>query len=488
MIQGLAILSPERPLKSTTSRCPRCLGEVPAEVVERDGLVFMRKTCPQHGRFEVQLASDARRYYVSLGERDGDGGCCGGGCGCGPSAGAAPMIATDSTPRVVPSSPFDLLPSCIALIEIVDSCNLTCPTCYASSPFGVGDDVDCISFEAFVDRVRGVLDRKATIDILQLSGGEPTIHPRFFEILEWAVNEPRIGYVLVNTNGVRIATDTAFRERLGELRRAKGRFELYLQFDGPQEAGQRELRAADLRDVRERCVDRAGALGVPTTLAMVVTPTTIAHVGDTLRWALARPHVRGITYQPMFTSGRLPQTVELTREKAAIDPALRPATIAPPTPISVADVIRAIVDQAPESIRDGDFTPLPCGDPNCHTIAYVLRLDDSPTPRTLGLSAIAELPELQAFLSNRINYKLEDLLRCGCETEPLGSILRELEIGPDRPLRVFIKPFMDAWTFDQDRIDRCCTHVIRPDGELDSFCRYYLNGGAAGCSTAEGAA
>ena len=42
--------------------------------------------------------------------------------------------------------------------------------------------------------------------------------------------------------------------------------------------------------------------------------------------------------------------------------------------------------------------------------------------------------------------------------------------------RLFIKPFMDAWTWDEDRIDRCCTHVIRPDGKLDSFCRYYANG------------
>ena len=55
---------------------------------------------------------------------------------------------------------------------------------------------------------------------------------------------------------------------------------------------------------------------------------------------------------------------------------------------------------------------------------------------------------------------------------------REIQIGPEQPFRIFIKPFMDASTFDQDRIDRCCTHVIRPDGTLDSFCRYYLGGGS----------
>jgi hypothetical protein len=87
---------------------------------------------------------------------------------------------------------------------------------------------------------------------------------------------------------------------------------------------------------------------------------------------------------------------------------------------------------------------------------------------------------MQGFLANRADYRLEDLARCGCDSEPLGRLIKSLELRPDSPFRLFIKPFMDAATFDQDRIDRCCTHVIRADGTLDSFCRYYLLGGAAG--------
>ena len=85
---------------------------------------------------------------------------------------------------------------------------------------------------------------------------------------------------------------------------------------------------------------------------------------------------------------------------------------------------------------------------------------------------------LQGFLGDRIRYRLEDLEQCGCESEPLGELLHELEMDESATFRLFIKPFMDADNWDQDRIDRCCTHVIRPDGVLDSFCRYYLNGGA----------
>ncbi len=454
MLTTLPILAPGRLLKRTTSRCPVCLEAVPAEVAEVEGRVVLCRRCPRHGAVAVTIARDRRFYHSS----------CGSGCGCGPAPGGQP-------PEGDGRDPFEVLSTCVALIEIVDSCNLKCPTCYADSPWGPGDAVDCIGFEEFTRRVQGVIDRKGSIDILQLTGGEPTIHPQFFTFLEWALEHERIGFVLINTNAVRIATDEAFRERLGELRRRGLGFELYVQFDGPQADGQRELRGADLRGVRRAAIDGAGALGVPSTLAMVVTPVTIGHLADTVRFGLERPHCRGVCFQPMFTSGRVPR----------VESPL-PMAVAAPEPITVGDVILGLVEQAPDLLRLEDFTPLPCGDPNCHTIGYLLRTGDSVT----GISRLVDLSSIQGFLRDRLDYNLEDLARCGCETEPLGALLKSLEIGPDRPFRIFIKPFMDAWTFDQDRIDRCCTHVIRRDGSLDSFCRYYLHGGAASSPAGRG--
>jgi hypothetical protein len=81
--------------------------------------------------------------------------------------------------------------------------------------------------------------------------------------------------------------------------------------------------------------------------------------------------------------------------------------------------------------------------------------------------------EVQGFLRDRVRYNLEDLTRCGCESEPLGALLKQFELDESHTFRLFVKPFMDLNTWDEDRIDRCCTHVIRPDGRLDSFCRYY---------------
>ena len=137
--------------------------------------------------------------------------------------------------------------------------------------------------------------------------------------------------------------------------------------------------------------------------------------------------------------------------------------------LNTADIILAAVGQSSGKLRMQDFTPLPCGDPNCATIGYLIR----DKGRTWSISHFLDFSTLQGFLQNKVHYTMEDLIECGCESEPLGKLLKNLELKSSMAFRIMIKPFMDAWTWDQDRIDRCCTHVIRPDGKLDSFCRYY---------------
>jgi hypothetical protein len=137
--------------------------------------------------------------------------------------------------------------------------------------------------------------------------------------------------------------------------------------------------------------------------------------------------------------------------------------------LNTADIILAAVELSDGQLRFEDFTPLPCGDPNCATIGYLLKANG----RTHSISDFIDFTQVQDFLHDRVRYRLEDLRKCGCESEPLGELLKKFEMNESNTFRLFIKPFMDAGTWDQDRIDRCCTHVIRPDGKLDSFCRYY---------------
>jgi 7,8-dihydro-6-hydroxymethylpterin dimethyltransferase len=164
-----------------------------------------------------------------------------------------------------------------------------------------------------------------------------------------------------------------------------------------------------------------------------------------LQW----PNVRGVSFQPVFGSGRIPERSN--------------------HPINTADIILAAVSQSSGRLRFEDFTPLPCGDPNCATVGYLLKVNGE----VRSVSDFVDFSSVQGFLRDRVRYRLEDLARCGCESEPLGALLKQFELDETHTFRVFIKPFMDSLTWDEDRVDRCCTHVIRPDGQLDSFCRYY---------------
>jgi hypothetical protein len=187
----------------------------------------------------------------------------------------------------------------------------------------------------------------------------------------------------------------------------------------------------------------------------------------------------------MFTSGRIPLTAALSpqAERGSFldgDPVV---SLSPPgrgegqgegpriakDRLNTADILMAAVAKSGGMLKFEDLTPLPCGDPNCAVIGYLIRTAD-------GVSSVSDylnFAELQGFLKDKLRYSMEDLVKCGCEVEELGHVLKALEIGIHDTFRIMVKPFMDSWTWDQDRIDRCCTHVIRPDGKLDSFCRYY---------------
>jgi 7,8-dihydro-6-hydroxymethylpterin dimethyltransferase len=443
-------------LKRTTSRCPVCHAPCPAEVWRTGGIpskVFLKRTCSQHGEVSVCIASDARFYWLAKGKSENA--CCGGqACRASDNAPAGTLGRNAD-----PGDALGLqekLSTCLALIEIVNSCNLSCPTCYADSPAGVGQKVDAVPLEDLKRRIQGVVERKGGIEILQLSGGEPTLHPEFFPLLRWLQDHPKIDYVLLNTNGFRIARDDAFARELGSAFRY-GAFQLYLQFDGAQEAGQKFLRGADLRMARGLCLERCREMNIPVTLAMTVTPENLPFLWDAIEFGLALSNVRGVSFQPMFGSGRIPG-----------QPANR---------LNSADIILAAVGQSRGQLRFEDFTPLPCGDPNCATIGYLLKVDG----RVRSVSDFIDFTRVQDFLGTKVRYKLEDLMKCGCESEPLGELLKKFELDETHTFRLFIKPFMDALTWDEDRIDRCCTHVIRPDGKLDSFCRYYS--GFADCKT-----
>ncbi len=459
--------SSEIVLKNTTSRCHVCRKLKPAQVIKTtlngQEQILMRRHCDCHGTHEFVIASDARFYWLAKGNPLNTG------CGCGPTCSPAGEgkegFLGDNALNEAKKGTLEALSTCLALIEIVDSCNLACPTCFADSPVGVRDaKLKYHSFDTLTARIQGVLDRKGHIDILQFSGGEPTLHPDFFRLVAWVRSNPGIDYLLINSNGIRFAKEPAFLEEMGRLYRQYDNIQLYLQYDGPQEAGQIELRGTDLRDMRLEAIQNCERIGLPLTLAMTVTEETLPYLWETVLFARKFKHIRGIGFQPLFLSGR-------TSVKRA-----GPL----PQPLTTADILLGLNNQSQGELSLDDFTPLPCGDPNCATIGWLFRMNDTYySPSKFGVDIAA----LQSSLPDRVHYTIEDLKKCGCDNTPLGDLMKSFEATESNAFRLFVKPFMDERTWDEDRIDRCCTHVIRPDGQLDSFCRYYFGSVAenSGC-------
>src|SRR5205823_7258090 len=117
-----------------------------------------------------------------------------------------------------------------------------------------------------------------------------------------------------------------------------GAFQLYLQFDGVQEQGQEFLRGGDFRRIREQCIERCAEMNIPITLAMTVTAENLPFLWEAIEFGLRWPHVRGISFQPMFRSGRLPALRNCER-------------------LNTADIIVAAVTQSGGQVRFEDFTP-----------------------------------------------------------------------------------------------------------------------------------
>jgi uncharacterized radical SAM superfamily Fe-S cluster-containing enzyme len=458
-----------RPIKATTSLCPVCLARVPAEVFERGGAVWMDKECPAHGPFSALLASDRRHYFIADPTIGALGSCCGSGRHCGD------QVANYS---------------CNVLIEITQRCNLTCPTCYAdSSPHRD----EFLTLAAFADLIDGLLAKgKGGADLIQLSGGEPTIHPEFFEILDHALARG-FRQVYVNTNGIRLA-DRGFAERLA----ARGdRVSVYLQFDGFKRTTLELLRGrGDLLETKLRAADHCDQLGVTTIPVMTLTPgVNDDEVGAFLRFAIGRPRsVKKVMIQPAMYSGRYENPRRVRR-------------------ITVADVARLVAAQTDGLFREDDFTPIPCSDPNCFSLAVALRRGGKliPVSRYLpryptwaresnrgAIAAVADAFDDPARLSGLIGAVLANGVVDAMDESALDELLdlvADLPVGSadlsagrqsgrgrqsggtgantwEGLFAIGVKPFMDAHTYDQDRIDKCCVHIIARDGTPVSFCEY----------------
>jgi uncharacterized radical SAM superfamily Fe-S cluster-containing enzyme len=430
----------------TISLCNECHRQLSAKIIFEQDNVYLTKTCKEHGFQKVLLAVDIE-YYKQIRNYNK----------------ASEYPAKPHT-RTEYGCPFDcgICPdheqhSCLTLIEVTDRCNLTCPTCYASSSPTHGRHRSLEEIEFMLD---AIVASEGEPDVVQLSGGEPTVHPQFFEILDIARRKP-IKHLMVNTNGIRIANDIAFTERLAGY---MPDFEIYLQFDSFKPEALRLLRGRDLTDVRKKALGHLNRFNLSTTLVVTLQRgLNDDEIGSIIEYALQQPCVRGVTFQPTQISGRLEN----------FDPATGKLT---PT-----EVRRKILEQTP-IFEPNDLIPVPCN-PDALTMAYALKLGGTVQPLTrlidpavlLNSSRNTIVYEQDQALQSHImkmfstgnspvsaSQTFNQLLCCLPQVFAEGLTYNNL-------FRVIIMNFMDAHDFDVRSVKKSCVHIVDPDGKIIPF-------------------
>jgi uncharacterized radical SAM superfamily Fe-S cluster-containing enzyme len=436
----------------TMSLCETCLKLVHAKITIEGDDVFYVKRCPEHGTQKTLVSTDAA-YFKSCKDfiKPGD-------------------LPLQYQSRTHYGCPYDcgLCPdheqhSCLALIEINNECNLTCPVCFADSSPQRTRHRTLSEVDAMLETL---VASEGNPDLVQISGGEPTIHPQILEILRLCKTKP-IRHVMVNTNGIRIATDKAF---VAELAKLKPGFEVYLQFDSLNRAALENLRGADLRKVREQALANLEEAGISTTLVCVVKKgVNDGEIGDIVRHALSYTCVRGITFQPVQDAGR---NLDFDKNRDRI---------------VLSDIRRAIASQAGEVFAAEDIIPLPCN-PDSISIAYGLRDGTTVTPITqlLPKEELLAAPNTISFERYpEIKARMFGLLSLASSGERTRTVLGELlcclpkievpsDLGYDKVFRIVIVQFLDKYNFCVATVKRSCIHFVTPQKKIIPFDTYNL--------------
>jgi 7,8-dihydro-6-hydroxymethylpterin dimethyltransferase len=480
------------------SICSTCYRKVEAKTVFQDDNVYLLKRCPQHGSERVLIADDID-YYRRCREV---------------------FIKPPEMPQVYNTPvkwgcPYDCglctdheQHSCLTLVEICDYCNLRCPVCYAASGPERQQFRTLPQIETMLD---AVVRNEGHPDVVQLSGGEPTMHPDFFTIVEMAKARP-IKHLMVNTNGVRIAQEEDFVKRLAEVR---DDFEVYLQFDSFEREPLMQLRGADLRRVREDALEKLNRHNISTNLVVTLKKGLNDHeIGKTIDFALQQPCVRGVTFQPIQDAGRLESWMPTNHEGApplsrplrqggdfdvrsdatnhAIEADMKAGKFVrnfnPATDrLTLTEVRRKILEQT-NVFRPEDVIPVPCH-PDSLAMVYALKLNGKVVPLTSMIP-----PEvLINGAANTILYEQDPAIRTNLfklfatnhSPRSGAGTLRELlcclpkVLVPDNMsyeniFRIIIMQFIDAHSFDVRSVKKTCVHIVHPDGRLIPFDTYNL--------------
>lgn len=434
-------------LGQTWSLCPVCLKKIPATKIVEEGDVYLAKECAEHGSFKALIWRDAD-YYKNL-------------CKFDTKRFGSKVRHTKSEkgcPLDCGLCPGHKQDTCLVVMEVTNRCNLKCKACFASSEEGQ-------LYEPSLDEIRKMYELllKGSKPIcVQISGGEPTIRSDLPGVVSLG-KKMGIDYIEVNTNGIRIAKDLEYLRSLKEA----GVDALYLSFDGVTPEVYLEICGEELLGMKIKTVENCAKL----KMGVILVPRVIKYVnhdqiGRIIEFAKTWiPTVKGVHFQPLSYFGR------------------HPGEPSDDDRVTIPDLLSAIEVQTGGEIKADNFVPTCCPEVHCDTRCLAVLLENG---RLLPLTSSTDSrPTPGADIPKRIRESVADLWKnkphvgqttcspvgapCKCQS---GSWLEIVQRATENYLTISAMAFQDVWTIDLDRLEKCCIHVVTPDGRLVPFCAY----------------
>lgn len=449
----------EEILERSKSTCPKCLKLIDSMILSRDNKVYMIKDCPDHGKFENVIYSDINDYKNALKYN---------------KPGKKPRLLQGEVNNGCPNDcglcDNHKQHTCVGIIEITDKCNLKCPVCFAASNG---------SYTLPYDQVKRMIDLYLKCEdepeVLQISGGEPTLHPEILKILEYAGNNG-IKYPMLNTNGIKLA-DRDFAEKISQTNRSLNTIlsnpVIYLQFDGFNDDIYLKLRGETLLDLKMKAIQNCRDFG----MNVVLVPTIVKGVNDQemgkiIEFALNDNNIKGVNFQPAIRIGRY----DLDNPEDGC--------------LTIPDILALIQSQSNDLIKQGSFINIPCPYPTCSVCTYVYKGEMG----NLVLTDYFDVDDYIDSISNRtvpdigisskINEALNSLLSMSTvmgskETEDAictscGMVIPNIKELIENITLISVHSFMDVQNFDLNRAQKCCVTEILPNGQMIPFCVYNI--------------
>ncbi len=338
----------ERPytyFSTVRGMCRTCRKVVPARVFFRGDAVWQESLCPDCRNEPAMIASSQKWYLENVlraapdrsplkGSRPPSLGCPG---DCGPCS-------------------WHASPCQLPVVSVTNACNLDCPICFT---YNRKDRIYHMPVEEMRRTVDWVVESSGPVDLINVTGGEPTLHPQILDVLE-TCRRPEIGRITMNSNGLRLAEDRELCRRLADLGVC-----VILSFNAFDAETSTRLHGRDVVAEKLRAIENLSAAGARIGLLNVMVRGVNEDVAGRLLGMLrTNDLILSLTVQTMTYTGqgggRFPDRRHIPVDEAA----------------------RLVSSGSDGALEPSDFVPRTSAHPMCYAVSYLLRTGRGLVPFT----------------------------------------------------------------------------------------------------------